>query len=99
MTKDGVTYKGKHYTSLSGAAVAAAEDLGLNSRSHNGFVFWGLSKPPRAKKDRAERLQTIFERYATAAKDALGASTDEDHRKKARSVVERHAEGLRKLIA
>ena len=25
-----------------------AEDLGLGSRSHNGFVFWGLSKPPRA---------------------------------------------------
>ena len=33
-------------------------------------VFWGLSKPPRAAKDPAERLQTIFERYATEAKEA-----------------------------
>ena len=62
-------------------------------------VFWGLSKPPRAAKDPAERLQTIFERYATAAKEALRAGADEDHRKKARVAIERHADGLRKLIA
>lgn len=100
VTKDGVTYKGKHFTSLSGAAVAAAEDLGLSSRSHNGFIFWGLSKPPRAQKDPVERLQTIFERYAQTAKEALAAGKGDEHRsKKTRAAVERHAEGLRKLVA
>lgn len=100
VNKDGVTYKGKQYTSLSGAAVAAAEDLGLNSRSHNGFIFWGLSKPPRAQKDPVDRLQGIYERYAEATKAGLALATgDEGKRKQVRIAVERHAELLGKLIA
>jgi hypothetical protein len=59
VNKDGVTYKGKHDSSLSGVAVAAAEDLGLSSRSHNSFVFWGLSKPPRMQKDPVDQPQRI----------------------------------------
>ena len=45
---EGYRYKGKVYGSISGAAVAAAKDLGLAATSFNGYVFWGLTKPSRA---------------------------------------------------
>ena len=41
----GIRYAGKLYSSLSGAAMAAAKDLGLASTTANGFSFWGLAKP------------------------------------------------------
>ena len=39
-TADGYRYGRRVYASLSGAAVAAAEALGLNTTSINGWVFW-----------------------------------------------------------
>lgn len=35
-----VIYDHEHYTSLSAAAIAAAEDLGMKSTSLNGWKFW-----------------------------------------------------------
>jgi hypothetical protein len=69
--KDGVHYDGKVFGSLSGAAVAAAKDLGLSGNSFNGFVFWGLSKPNRASADPALRLEQIWKRYTEVASAAL----------------------------
>jgi len=37
---EGYRYKGTVYGSLSGAATAAAKDLGLSGTSFNGYVFW-----------------------------------------------------------
>ena len=41
--KHGIRYNGTVYRSLSGAAMAAATDLGLGSPTQNGFLFWALS--------------------------------------------------------
>lgn len=42
VVRDGIQYKGRVYRSLSGSAVAAATDLGLESPTQNGYVFWDL---------------------------------------------------------
>src|SRR2546422_549131 len=42
---EGYRYKGTVYGSLSGAAAAAAKDVGLSGTSFNGYVFWGLTRP------------------------------------------------------
>lgn len=41
--KHGIRYNGTLYRSLSGAAMAAATDLGLESPTQNGFTFWALA--------------------------------------------------------
>ena len=43
IVQQGVRYGGNLYRSLSAAALAAASDLGLESPTQNGFVFWGLN--------------------------------------------------------
>ena len=69
--KDGVHYDGKVYGSLSGAAVAAAKDLGLSGNSFNGYVFWGLAKPNRASADPTLRLEQLWKRYAEVVSAAV----------------------------
>ena len=71
--KDGVHSDGKLYSSLSGAAVAAAKDLGLSGNSFNGYVFWGLAKPNRASADPALRLEQIWKRYAEVVSAAIAS--------------------------
>jgi hypothetical protein len=39
-----IRYGGKVYESLSGAAVAACEKLGLTTKTINGWVFWDVPK-------------------------------------------------------
>jgi len=41
---DGVRYRDALFPSLSAAAMAAARDLGLGSKTQNGFAFWGLGR-------------------------------------------------------
>ena len=43
VVRNGIRYKGTMFPSLSGAAMAAAADLGLHSPTQNGFVFWDLT--------------------------------------------------------
>jgi len=43
----GIKYKGEVYGSPSGAAVAAAADLGHTAERENGYIFWGLKKGVR----------------------------------------------------
>ena len=62
---EGYRYKGTVYGSLSGAATAAAKDLGLSGTSFNGYVFWGLTKPVRATA--LDRLEHLWNRYSSAA--------------------------------
>lgn len=40
-------FDGKSYTSISAAANAAAEKLGMKSRTLNGWLFWGVEKRVR----------------------------------------------------
>jgi hypothetical protein len=41
---DGIRYQDTLFPSLSAAAMAAAKDLGLGSKTQNGFAFWGLGR-------------------------------------------------------
>src|SRR5947209_2983652 len=61
---EGYRYKNTMYGSLSGAAAAAAKDLGLTGKSFNGYVFWGLTKPGRATA--LDRLEHLWNRYSSA---------------------------------
>jgi hypothetical protein len=44
VVKEGIRYNGTVYRSLSAAALAAAHDLGLESATQNGYVFWALNE-------------------------------------------------------
>lgn len=60
----GFRYKGELFNSLSGAAAAAAKDLGLSGTSFNGFVFWGLKPSGR---DPLHRVEHLWQRYSNAS--------------------------------
>lgn len=98
----GIRYNGNLYRSLSGAAMAAATDLGLNNKTQNGFTFWGLSKPPIRSSDPLAALDRAWERYhgnlAAVVKDGV---TDEN-RAKVAAAIRKHAQvigGLQEQVA
>ena len=62
VTETGFLYKGEEFRSLSGAAMAAAKDLGI-SGSQNGFLFWGLIRQQPRVTDPVEALQAAWNRY------------------------------------
>jgi hypothetical protein len=70
----GFRYEGKLYNSLSGAASAAAKDLGLAGTSFNGYVFWGLKPSGR---DPLHRVEHFWQRYSNAAAQLLKAGGPE----------------------
>jgi hypothetical protein len=69
---EGYSYAGQAYASLSGAAAAAAKDLGLKGTSFNGYVFWGLTRPGRATE--LDRLEHLWNRYSAAAVALLNSA-------------------------
>ena len=70
----GFRYEGKLYSSLSGAASAAAKDLKLSGTSFNGYVFWGLKPSGR---DPLHRVEHLWQRYSNAAAQLLKAGGPE----------------------
>ncbi len=92
--KDGVHYEGKVYGSLSGAAVAAAKDLGLPGNSFNGFVFWGLGKPNRAAADPTLRLEQLWKRYA----EVVGAAMQGERKAEVAKLARIHGAQLDALL-
>jgi hypothetical protein len=87
----GVRYNGTTFRSLSAAAVAAAKDLGVKG-AQNGYVFWGLVKPPRQPGQAPlVRLQKSWERYASCARSALAAATA-DQKPDVLAAIGRHRE-------
>jgi hypothetical protein len=92
--KDGVHYEGKVYGSLSGAALAAAKDLGLSGNSFNGFVFWGLAKPNRAAADPTVRLEQLWKRYA----EVVGAAMQSERKAEVAKLARSHGEQLDALL-
>jgi hypothetical protein len=77
ITATGVEYKGTEYRSLSGAAMAAAKDLGV-AGAQNGFVFWSLVKPAPRVSDPLELLQTAWDRFHERASRAVATAKDDD---------------------
>jgi hypothetical protein len=100
--KDGIRFKGKIYSSLSAAAVAAAKDLGLAGKAMNGFVFWGLTKPPRPGADPVATLERAWERYRGVAESVADDGVSEEKRGKVKALIAKHAQaltGLREKVA
>lgn len=98
----GVRYAGKVYRSLSSAAMTAAKDLGLTNKTQNGFVFWGLSKPPRRRGDPMVVLERAWARYHGKVEALLKESVTDENRTKVVAAIRKHAqviESLRKKVA
>src|SRR5262249_39808308 len=91
--KDGVKYDGKLYGSLSGAALAAAKDLGLSGNSFNGFVFWGISKPNRASAAPVVRREQTWKRYSGVVAAAPG-----ERRAEVLKLARGHATQMERLL-
>ena len=78
IVEGGVLYAGTTYKSLSAAAVAAARDLGLATKTLNGWAWWGIAKPARAtttKKSAADALAQLFDRYREKATAAIAGAS------------------------
>jgi len=78
----GIRYAGKVYTSLSGAAMAAAKDLDLKNKTQNGYIFWGLIKPPRPASDPLVALERAWERYRDRVETLVKEGVTEENRGK-----------------
>jgi hypothetical protein len=93
----GIRYSGKVYTSLSGAAMAAAKDLDLENKTQNGYIFWGLVKPPRPASDPLVALERAWERYRDRVQALVKAGVTEENRGKVSAALGRHAQLIEKL--
>jgi hypothetical protein len=96
---DGIRYAGKSYKSLSAAAMAAAKDLGLTNKTQNGFVFWGLSKPPRKAGDPLVALERAWERYQSQVLALLKGSVTDDNRVEVAATIAEHVQVIENMRA
>ena len=97
VVEDGIRYKGRVFRSLSGAAMAAATDLGLKNKTQNGFTFWGLSKPARKLADPVAALKKSWKRFhGVAAIVTLGAT--DQNRAKIRAGLQEQKESIENLL-
>jgi hypothetical protein len=94
----GIRYKNRIFKSLSGAAMAAADDLGLKNKTQNGFTFWGLTKPARKLADPVAALKTSWKRFHGVAAIVTLAATDQN-RGKIRAGLEEQKESIENLLA
>ena len=93
----GIRYGGKAYTALSGAAMAAAKDLGLKNKTQNGYIFWGLSKPPRPASDPVQGLERAWERYRDRVEALVKEGVTEENRSRVAASIGKHAQLIEKL--
>jgi hypothetical protein len=85
----GFEYKGELFKSLSGAACAAAKDLGI-AGAQNGFVFWGIVKPDARAKNPVQAIEKVWERYNARVKAIAGAGLDAGTKKQVAELLEEH---------
>lgn len=85
VVEGGVLYAGKTYQSLSGAALQAAHDLGLKTKTLNGWAWWGLADEPRpARAPKAKHLDLSpidkgWARFWKHAQTALAEVSDDQY--------------------
>ena len=94
---DGFRYDGTLYKSLSGAAMAAAKDLGLGDTAQNGFVFWSLVKPAARASDPITTLEHAWDRFHAKAAGLFASANDEAVRAKLQAAVAGQAKKLEQL--
>ena len=97
VVEDGVRYKGHVYRSLSGAAMAAAQDLGLKNKTQNGFTFWGITKPARKLADPLAALTKSWERFHGVAAIVTAGATDQN-RAQLRSALHEQGQAIENLL-
>lgn len=97
VTEAGIRYRGRVFGSLSGAAMAAAKDLGLENKTQNGYTFWGLTKPTRKLDDPKAALQKGTERLQQLAAEVL-KSAPEASRAELRALLEAHESVVQGLL-
>src|SRR5690349_20462937 len=97
IAEDGIRYKGRVFGSLSGAAMAAAQDLGLENKTQNGFRCWSLTKPTRKLDDPEAALKKASDRHEKLAAAALKAATDKN-RGDVRAALEAHENVIQGLL-
>ena len=97
VVEDGIRYKGRVFGSLSGAAMAAAQDLGLKNKTQNGFTFWGLTKPSRKLDDPRAAVKKASARFEKLAVTALKA-TSERNRPQVLAELEAHENVVQGLL-
>ncbi len=98
-----IEYAGKMYTSLTGAAMVAQRDLGLTSKTVNGWLFWGLKSPARTRpastgRDPLTGLNKAWTNYLERAKASLDPA-DAATRAKLNEAVARHVAELVSLVS
>jgi hypothetical protein len=93
----GIRYSGKVYTSLSGAAMAAAKDLDLKNKTQNGYIFWGLIRPPRPASDPLVALERAWERYRDRVQALVKEGVTDENRVKVSAALGKHAHLIEKL--
>lgn len=99
VAEGGYRFEGTVYKSLSAAALAAAKSLGLTSKSINGNLFWGISKPARAAANPLASLERAWNSYQTRLEAALEKAKVSEDREPALSTLERHSRILQNLLA
>jgi hypothetical protein len=85
------------YSWLSGAAMAAAKDLGLKNQTQNGFIFWGQVKPPRPASDPVQALEREWERYRGRVEAIVVEGVSEEDRIRVAASIGKHAQIIEKL--
>lgn len=95
---EGIFYNGRKFGSLSGAASAASKDLGLNPVV-NGYVFFHLAKPARAKLGEVERLRRIGNRYEEQLSALILAGSGEQPGAALMEEIDAHERRLRKILS
>lgn len=97
VVEDGIRYKGQVYRSLSGAAMAAAQDLGLKNKTQNGFTFWGLTKPARKLANPVDAMAKAFSRSHGVAVIVTAGATDQN-RAQIRGLLQEQAQTIENLL-
>ena len=104
VTTDGkFEYNGSVYSSISAAALACAKNLGLSSKTLNGWAFWGLAKRPVSNGTPRVRtapaitagspLARLVAQYEIKANELL-ERPGADNRTKVRNEILSHAQQL-----
>ncbi len=75
VVEGGFEYKGEIFKSLSGAATAAARDLGVAGQQ-NGYVFFGLASAEPKLKNPVQVIEKAWERHSARVKKISAANLD-----------------------
>jgi hypothetical protein len=89
VVEGGFEYKGEFFKSLSGAACAAAKDLGIHGQV-NGFVFFGIVKQDAKARNPVQAIERVWDRYNARVKAIAGAGLDAGTKKQVAELLEEH---------